>query len=123
MTDVRYLSPRDIAERLRISVRDVYRLVPDLPRLRIGRRIRVTESDLAAYLAKKTEQPWQARSTDEASQVPCGATGPTRAASDTDEASERPTRKSRENGSVDMSWLRPLKRAGAGRGSAKRSAT
>lgn len=122
MTD-RYLSPREIADRLSISQRDAYRLVINLPRVRLGRRIRVAEHELAAYLAKKTEKPWQAEPTDEAKAARTGETGPIPTASDTGSASEPQTRRLRENGSVDMSWLRPLKRAGGGRGSVKRSAT
>jgi excisionase family DNA binding protein len=47
----RYLSPREIAAALGIGQRDAYRFVINLPRVRLGRRIRVTEHDLAAYLA------------------------------------------------------------------------
>jgi excisionase family DNA binding protein len=123
VTEFHYLSPREVAAQLGISRRDVYRILINLPRVRLGRRIRVAEHELAAYLAKKTVQPWQAESTDAARPARTGQTGPTPMGSATSEACERPTRKSRENDSVDMSWLRPLKREGGGKSSPKRSVT
>ena len=53
----RYLSPSDIAASLGISRRAVYRMLQDLPRVRLGRSIRVAEDDLMAYLAKHTQRP------------------------------------------------------------------
>jgi excisionase family DNA binding protein len=51
--DERLLTPDDVAKRLSVSRSMIYTLVRrgDLRALRIGRLPRVTETDLAAYLA------------------------------------------------------------------------
>ena len=45
---------------LKLSRAATYRLFQDLPRLKIGRMVRVAEEDLEAYLSKKTIVPWTA---------------------------------------------------------------
>lgn len=47
----KHLSARDIATALGISRRASYRLVQSLPRVRIGRCVRVSEHDLKKYIA------------------------------------------------------------------------
>jgi excisionase family DNA binding protein len=48
------LTPRDVADRLRLSLRAVRRLIAsgELPVLRLGRAVRVTEEDFAALLLR-----------------------------------------------------------------------
>lgn len=52
----KYLGPLDIARRLQVSGMTIYRLIQtgELPHIRIGRSIRISEADLAAYLKRNT---------------------------------------------------------------------
>lgn len=54
------LSPEQIAFRLGIDRRDVYRLIKDWPQVRLSeRRIRIDESTLEAYIdSKRTGPTW-----------------------------------------------------------------
>ena len=59
----RYLSPEDVAQQLSLSTRSVRRLVESakIPAYRLGRSIRIKQSDLDAYmqtrLIQAKEQP------------------------------------------------------------------
>lgn len=112
---MKYLTPTVIASRLDIDRRDVYRILKDLPQLRIGRRIRVAEADFDAYLQRNTVRPW-GPSISDARAATTGATGPTPTAIDTSAPSARRMRRSRVNDSAPPSWVRPLKRSAASSG-------
>ena len=57
-TNERFVTPAEVAERLRVSTMTVYRLIEkgDLVAARIGRSYRMRESDVEAYLARQFTQ-------------------------------------------------------------------
>jgi excisionase family DNA binding protein len=99
------LTIEQVAERLGVSRRTVYRLLPDMMRVNVGRAVRVPEEALAKYLAEHTRSPWDGsigvagRGT---------ATGKTRAGSGGAGRSERRTPGSPASDSDKPSWLRPI---------------
>ena len=54
---VRLLTPKEVGERLAVSVSMVYKLlrIGDLPAIRVGRLPRIAEDDLRAYVAHQRE--------------------------------------------------------------------
>ncbi len=50
--DQEYLTPKDIEKRLKLSHATVYKLMnlPDFPKVKIGRSVRVRESDFNAFM-------------------------------------------------------------------------
>lgn len=61
----RYLSAREVAEELDVSVQAVREWIRKgwLPAVRVGRRFRVTPEDVAAFVVPATERPvhWKRR--------------------------------------------------------------
>jgi excisionase family DNA binding protein len=58
-----WLSAKDIAARLSVSRTTAFELLRRLPHVRIGRIIRVSDTDFAAFLAASMRQPRQRDST------------------------------------------------------------
>lgn len=67
--EIELLTPREVAEAMRVSTMTVYRLVKsgDLPAIRVGKHLRIRTADLAAYLDARVVQthedeegPWPA---------------------------------------------------------------
>jgi excisionase family DNA binding protein len=57
MTEARYLKVRDVQERCSVSERTVYEwFALGLPNVKIGRTVRVAETDLTAFLEKYKRQ-------------------------------------------------------------------
>jgi len=56
----RLLVPEDVAERLGLEKRGVYDLVQrrEIGHYRLGRRIRISEEQLRAFLAEREQGPW-----------------------------------------------------------------
>ena len=92
----RFVSPLEIAEMLGISRSHAYRLVQSLPRVRIGRLVRVPLDDLQRYLARHTERPFVA----DREQLPA------RPMSSDD---SMPAAMSKRSAEAKPSWLRPLR--------------
>jgi integrase/predicted DNA-binding transcriptional regulator AlpA len=61
----RLLSPNQVATALGISRRHAYRVIESLPRIHIGRCVRVDEADLADYLRSIKERPCLGSTNDE----------------------------------------------------------
>lgn len=61
------LTPREVAEVMRVSTMTVYRLIKagDLPAIRVGKHLRIRGNDVAAFLdARVVPRPAERRSTD-----------------------------------------------------------
>lgn len=58
LANSKFLTPQEVAERLRVSKMTVYRLLKsaELPSVRIGRSLRVRESDVNAFLKARFNQ-------------------------------------------------------------------
>lgn len=56
----RYLTAEDVAERLRVSRARAYELMRELPRLVVGRCVRVSEKALLAWEQRHTRSPVEA---------------------------------------------------------------
>src|SRR6478735_4006355 len=52
-----YLTAADVANRLRVSRARAYELLKEMPVLRVGRTVRVAESDFHAWLRRSTVVP------------------------------------------------------------------
>lgn len=67
--EIELLTPREVAETMRVSTMTVYRLVKsgELPAIRVGKHLRIRAADLAAYLEARLvaapdeeDGPWPA---------------------------------------------------------------
>jgi len=58
LANSKFLTPQEVADRLRVSKMTVYRLLKtaELPSVRIGRSLRVRESDVNAFLKARFNQ-------------------------------------------------------------------
>lgn len=73
---IRYLSPKDIAEALRIHVRDSCRLIKEMPRIKLGRRVRVNVRDFEQFLRERTIRPFPQETPDAERKLPDWAAKP-----------------------------------------------
>ena len=58
MSRARFLTPREVADQLRVSSMTVYRLIKsgELRAVRVGKAYRILEEDVDAYLADRFTQ-------------------------------------------------------------------
>lgn len=59
VNEIKLMTPREVAEAMRVSTMTVYRLVKagSLPAIRVGKHLRIRRSDLQAYLDARVVQP------------------------------------------------------------------
>ncbi len=108
---MKYLSPKDIADRFGISRAHAYRLIAGMRTVRLGDCVRVAERDLETYLSKHERKPWD-NSTDVTLPETGTATTPPLKDDESREASAPRTSRSRKNASDLPSWAqRPIREA------------
>ena len=59
VNEIELMTPREVAETMRVSTMTVYRLVKagTLPAIRVGKHLRIRRADLRAYLDARLVQP------------------------------------------------------------------
>jgi excisionase family DNA binding protein len=59
VNEIELMTPREVAETMRVSTMTVYRLVKagTLPAIRVGKHLRIRRTDLRAYLDARVVQP------------------------------------------------------------------
>jgi excisionase family DNA binding protein len=59
VNEIELMTPREVAEVMRVSTMTVYRLVKagTLPAIRVGKHLRIRRADLRAYLDARVVQP------------------------------------------------------------------
>ena len=59
VNEIELMTPREVAETMRVSTMTVYRLVKagTLPAIRVGKHLRIRRTDLRGYLDARVVQP------------------------------------------------------------------